>query len=82
MTPTQEEAACSYLPRVTLDPRQAALRFAYAANRSVDDDDDDINMALHFIHQHQDSAATHARILFVDFCSAFIIPDLLPNFLN
>src|SRR4029434_110081 len=47
-----------------LDP----LQFAYRANRSVDDA---VNMALHFILQHLDSAGTYARILFVDFSYAF-----------
>ncbi|KAK3556233.1 hypothetical protein QTP70_006918 [Hemibagrus guttatus] len=45
-------------------------------NRSVDDA---VNMALHFILQHLDSPGSYARILFVDFSSAFntIIPALL-----
>ena len=47
-----------------LDP----LQFAYRANRSVDDA---VNMGLHFILQHLDSPGTCARILFVDFSSAF-----------
>ena len=51
------------------------LQFAYRANRSVDDP---VNMALHFILQHLESSGTYARILFVDFSSAFntIIPAL------
>ncbi|KAK3511193.1 hypothetical protein QTP70_032231 [Hemibagrus guttatus] len=50
--------------------------FAYRANRSVDDA---VNMALHFILQHLDSPGSYARILFVDFSSAFntIVPALL-----
>ncbi|KAL0187394.1 hypothetical protein M9458_019064, partial [Cirrhinus mrigala] len=50
--------------------------FAYRANRSVDDA---VNMGLHFILQHLDKPGTYARILFVDFSSAFhtIIPDIL-----
>ncbi len=57
-----------------LDP----LQFAYRANRSVDDA---VNMGLHFILQHLDRPGTYARILFVDFSSAFntIIPDTLQN---
>ncbi len=57
-----------------LDP----LQFAYRANRSVDDS---VNMGLHFILQHLDRPGTYARILFVDFSSAFntIIPDTLQN---
>ncbi|KAL0151023.1 hypothetical protein M9458_053536 [Cirrhinus mrigala] len=55
-----------------LDP----LQFAYRANRSVDDA---VNMGLHYILQHLDKPGTYARILFVDFSSAFntIIPDIL-----
>ncbi len=54
------------------------LQFAYWANRSVDDA---VNMGLHFILQHLDRPGTYARILFVDFSSAFnsIIPDTLQN---
>ncbi len=57
-----------------LDP----LQFAYRANRSVDDA---VNMGLHYILQHLDKPGTYARILFVDFSSAFntIIPDTLQN---
>ncbi|KAF7645581.1 hypothetical protein LDENG_00201770 [Lucifuga dentata] len=41
-------------------------------------------MALHFILQHLDSPGTYARILFVDFSSAFntIIPALLQDKLS
>ncbi|KAF0032199.1 hypothetical protein F2P81_014489 [Scophthalmus maximus] len=41
-------------------------------------------MALHFIHQHLDTAETYARILFVDFSFAFntIIPVLLHDKLS
>ncbi|KAK3561269.1 hypothetical protein QTP86_030678, partial [Hemibagrus guttatus] len=58
------------------DPLPDPLQFAYRANRSVDDA---VNMALHFILQHLDSPGSYARILFVDFSSAFntIIPALL-----
>ncbi|KAK3537244.1 hypothetical protein QTP70_004664 [Hemibagrus guttatus] len=70
-----ERLVLSYLKDITdslLDP----LQFAYRANRSVDDA---VNMALHFILQHLDSPGSYARILFVDFSSAFntIIPALL-----
>ena len=52
------------------------LQFAYRPNRSVDDA---INIALHYILQHLDNRNTFARVLFVDYSSAFntIIPDLL-----
>ncbi|KAK3562413.1 hypothetical protein QTP86_033563, partial [Hemibagrus guttatus] len=65
----------SYLKDIT-DPLLDPLQFAYRSNRSVDDA---VNMALHFILQHLDSPGSYARILFVDFSSAFntIIPALL-----
>ncbi|XDV47522.1 hypothetical protein PO909_017127 [Leuciscus waleckii] len=70
-----ERLVLAYLKDITgplLDPFQ----FAYRANRSVDDA---VNMGLHYILQHLDRPGTYARILFVDFSSAFntIIPDLL-----
>ncbi len=57
-----------------LDPHQ----FAYRANRSVDDA---VALALHHILQHLESSGTYARVLFVDFSSAFntIIPRKLFN---
>ncbi|TWW75377.1 putative RNA-directed DNA polymerase from transposon BS [Takifugu flavidus] len=60
-----------------LDP----LQFAYRANRSVDDA---VNLALHSTLQHLDSPGTYARILFVDFSSAFntIRPALLQDKLS
>ncbi|KAK7930487.1 hypothetical protein WMY93_006882 [Mugilogobius chulae] len=62
-------------------PLPDPLQFAYRANRSVDDA---INLALHFILQHLDSPGTYARILFVDFSSAFntILPALLQDKLS
>ena len=42
--------------------------FAYRATRSVDNA---VNMALHYTLQHLDSPGTYARILFVNFSSAF-----------
>ncbi|KAK3539767.1 hypothetical protein QTP70_013200 [Hemibagrus guttatus] len=70
-----ERLVLSYLKNIT-DPLLDPLQFAYRANRSVDDA---MNMALHFILQHLDSPGSYARILFVDFSSAFntIIPALL-----
>ncbi len=60
--------------RLLLDP----IQFAYRANRSVDDA---VNMGLHYILQHLDKPGNYARILFVDFSSAFntIMPDLLSD---
>ena len=60
-----------------LDP----LQFAYRANRSVEDA---VNMALHYILEHLDTAGTYARILFLDFSSAFntILPPILESGLS
>ncbi|KAA0724168.1 putative RNA-directed DNA polymerase from transposon BS [Triplophysa tibetana] len=56
----------------TLDPYQ----FAYRSNRSVDDA---VSMALHSVLTHLDNKDTYARMLFVDFSSAFntVIPSKL-----
>ncbi|KAK3561781.1 hypothetical protein QTP86_014205, partial [Hemibagrus guttatus] len=72
-----ERLVLAYLKDITgplLDP----LQFAYRANRSVDDA---VNRGLHYILQHLDKPGTYARILFVDFSSAFntIIPGTLLN---
>ncbi len=69
-----ERLVLAYLKDITgplLDP----LQFAYRANRSVDEA---VNMGLHYILQHLDKPGSYARILFVDFSSAFktIMPDL------
>ncbi|KAK3566698.1 hypothetical protein QTP86_004250 [Hemibagrus guttatus] len=71
---TFEHLVLSYLKHIT-DPLLDPLQFTYRANRSVDDA---VNMALQFILQHLDSPGSYARILFVDFSSAFntIIPAL------
>ncbi|KAK9535832.1 hypothetical protein VZT92_008187 [Zoarces viviparus] len=70
----------SHLKTLT-DPLLDPMQFAYRANRSVDDA---VNMAHHFILQHLDFPGTYARILFVDFSSAFntIIPSLLHDKLS
>uniref|UniRef100_A0A669C6E4 Reverse transcriptase domain-containing protein n=1 Tax=Oreochromis niloticus TaxID=8128 RepID=A0A669C6E4_ORENI len=75
-----ERLVLSYLKTLTaplLDP----LQFAYTVKRSLDGA---INMALHFTLQHLDSPGTYARILFVDFSSAFntILPDHLQGKLS
>ncbi len=74
---TFERLVLAYLKDITgplLDP----LQFAYRANRSVDDA---VNMGLHYTLQYLDKPGTYARILFVDFSSAFntIVPDTLLN---
>ncbi|KAI3374072.1 hypothetical protein L3Q82_022644, partial [Scortum barcoo] len=70
----------AHLKNIT-DPLLGPLQFAYRANRSVYDA---VNMGLHCILQHLDSPGTYARILFVDFSSAFntIIPDILHSKLS
>ncbi|KAK3538765.1 hypothetical protein QTP86_015707 [Hemibagrus guttatus] len=70
-----ERLVLSYLKDIT-DPLLDPLQFACRANRSVDDA---VNMALHFTLQHLDSPGSYARILFMDFSSAFntIVPALL-----
>ncbi|KAF7656412.1 hypothetical protein LDENG_00041650 [Lucifuga dentata] len=75
-----ERLVLSHLKAIT-DPLLDPLQFTYRANRSVDDA---VNMALHFILQQLDSPGTYARILFVDFSSAFntIIPALLQDKLS
>ncbi|KAF0047446.1 hypothetical protein F2P81_001079 [Scophthalmus maximus] len=72
---TFECLVLSLLKSIT-DPHLDPLQFAYRANRSVDDV---VNIALHFLLQHLDSPGTYARILALDFSSAFntIIPILL-----
>uniref|UniRef100_A0A8C9RRW2 Reverse transcriptase domain-containing protein n=1 Tax=Scleropages formosus TaxID=113540 RepID=A0A8C9RRW2_SCLFO len=70
-----ERLVLAYLKVITgslLDPFQ----FAYRSNRSVEDA---VNIGLCYILEHLDSTKTYARILFVDFSSAFntIIPDIL-----
>ena len=56
------------------DPLLDQFQFAYRNNRSVDDT---VALGLCYVLQHLDSPNTHARILFVDFSSAFntIIPS-------
>uniref|UniRef100_A0A669CDW9 Reverse transcriptase domain-containing protein n=1 Tax=Oreochromis niloticus TaxID=8128 RepID=A0A669CDW9_ORENI len=75
-----ERLVLAHLKDITghqLDP----LQFAYRANRSVDDA---VNMGLHYILQHLDRPGTYARVLFVDFSSAFntIVPELLSSKLS
>uniref|UniRef100_A0AAQ6A6Z6 Reverse transcriptase domain-containing protein n=1 Tax=Amphiprion ocellaris TaxID=80972 RepID=A0AAQ6A6Z6_AMPOC len=75
-----ERLVLSHLKTITT-PLLDSLQFAYRANRSVDDA---VNLALHSILQHLDSPGTYARILFVDFSSAFntIRPALLQDKLS
>ena len=52
------------------------IQFAYRAGRSVDDA---VSLLVHNVLQHLDSPKKYARILFIDFSSAFntIVPSLL-----
>ena len=71
-----ERLDCRYLTHITQDPHQ----FAYRSNRGVDDA---VSLCTHFILQHLETKSTYARVLFIDFSSAFntIIPIKLYNFL-
>ena len=70
-----ERFVLKFLQKATatiLDPHQ----FAYRSNRSVDDA---VALGLHYVLQHLEHTHTYARILFVDYSSAFntIIPNKL-----
>ena len=70
-----ERIILRYLKEVTahlFDPFQ----FAYQANRAVEDA---VSLGLHFILQHLEKPKSYARVLFVDYSSAFntIIPHKL-----
>ncbi|KAK0156400.1 putative RNA-directed DNA polymerase from transposon BS [Merluccius polli] len=65
-----EHLVLSHLKDIT-DPFLDPLQFAYRANRSVDDA---VNLALHYILQHLDSAGTYARIL-CEKLSQLSVPD-------
>ncbi|KAI3356656.1 hypothetical protein L3Q82_003290 [Scortum barcoo] len=60
------------MPAPTLDPHQ----FAYQSNRSTEDA---VSTALHCVLSHLENKNTYARMLFVDFSSAFntVIPSKL-----
>ena len=64
-----------FLKSVTRD-LLGPLQFAYRENRSVDDA---VSLALFFILRHLDCPNGYARILFLDFSSAFntIVPQKL-----
>ena len=70
-----ERLVLTYLKSVTnfsMDP----LQFAYRDNRCTDDAG---ALALHFVMQHLESPNIYARIMFVDYSSAFntVIPQKL-----
>jgi hypothetical protein len=64
-----------YLKSVT-NSSMDSLQFAYRENRCTDDA---VALTLHFVMQHLDYPNTYARILFVDYSSAFntVIPQQL-----
>lgn len=62
-----ERIILNHLKTVTT-PLMDPFQFAYRANRSVEDT---VNLAIHHILNHLESANTYARILFMDFSSAF-----------
>jgi len=68
---------CKHLSSISLDPHQ----FDYRANRSVYDA---VSLCLHSILQHLEFKSTYARVIFVDFSSAFntIVPVKLINTLQ
>jgi len=66
-----EQIVCNHLASVVrLDPFQ----FAYRANRSVEDA---VSLCLHSILQHLEAPGNYAKILFIDYSSAF--NTILPN---
>ena len=75
-----ERLVLAHLKSIT-DPVLDPLQFAYRANRSTEDA---VNMALHYTLNHLDTAGNYARILFVDFSSAFntILPSTLEHQLS
>ena len=72
---TLERLVLQFLKSI-IDPLLDQFQFAYRNNRSVDDA---VAIGLFHVLKHLDSPNTYARILFVDFSSAFntIIPSKL-----
>ena len=72
---TLERLVVQFLKSI-IDPLLDQFQFAYRNNRSVDDA---VGIGLLHVLKHLDSPNTYARILFVDFSSAFntIIPSKL-----
>ena len=70
-----ERLVLKFLKAGTLD-KLDPMQFAYRANRSVDDA---VSLGLHNVLQHLESSGTYARLLFIDFSSAFntILPEKL-----
>ncbi|KAK2184851.1 hypothetical protein NP493_250g02025 [Ridgeia piscesae] len=72
---TLERLVLQFLKSI-IDPLLDQFQFEYRNNRSADNA---VALGLFYILQHLDSPNTYARILFVDFSSAFntIIPSTL-----
>lgn len=62
-----EHIVLEHLKSIT-SPLIDSLQFAYRQNRSTDDA---VNLALHYTLQHLETRNTYARMLFIDFSSAF-----------
>src|SRR4029434_7644086 len=77
LTPTKcfERLVLAHL-KTCLPPTLDPLQFAYRQNKSTEDA---ISTALHSALSHLDNSNTYARLLFIDFSSAFntIIPSKL-----
>ena len=72
-----ERFVLKFLQTATADQLDSH-QFAYRSNRSVDDA---VSLGIHYVLEHLEKADTYARVLFIDYSSAFntIIPDKLYN---
>ena len=70
-----ERLVLKYL-KILVKELMDAFQFAYTANRSVEDA---VSLALHLVLKHLDTPRSYARILFIDYSSAFntIVPQKL-----
>ena len=70
-----ERLVLKYL-KIVVKELMDAFQFAYTANRSVEDA---VSLALHLVLKHLDTPRSYARILFIDYSSAFntIVPQKL-----
>ena len=66
----------NYISKVSLPPDFDEYQFAYTKNRSVEDA---ISINVHEILNHLETSQSYARVLFIDYSSAFntIIPQKL-----
>ena len=62
--------------QLVTDSQFDPLQFAYRVNRSVDDA---VSLTLHRVLEHLETAGSYARILFIDYSSAFntVVPQKL-----